>query len=80
MPPFHGLSTIAFISIAVLLAAAATPSQAALVTFSASGNNASDIQTTVDNFRTSLGTLNANVPVVLALRNSDWGRWSSRRA
>jgi hypothetical protein len=61
MPPFHGLSTIAFISIAVLLAAAATPSQAALVTFSASGNNASDIQTTVDNFRTSLGTLNANV-------------------
>ena len=55
------ITRIAFISIAVLLAAAATPSQAALVTFSASGNNASDIQTTVDNFRTSLGTLNANV-------------------
>jgi len=61
MPPFHGLSKIAFISIAVLFTAAAAPLHAALVTFSASGNNASDIQTTVDNFRTSLGTLNANV-------------------
>jgi len=61
MPPFHALSRIAFIALAVVLGAAVTPSHAALVTFSASGNNASDVQTTVDSFRTSLGTLNANV-------------------
>ncbi|HEV2008081.1 MAG TPA: hypothetical protein VGQ88_05085, partial [Burkholderiales bacterium] len=33
---------------------------AAPITFSASGSNAASIQTTVDFFRASLGTLNAN--------------------
>ena len=50
-----------FIALAVLLGASATPSHAALVTFSSSGANASDIQATVDNFRTALGALNPNV-------------------
>lgn len=68
MKPFHyGFSRIApclslrFIALAVLLGASVTPSHAALVTFSASGANPSDIQTTVDSFRTTLGTLNPNV-------------------
>jgi len=49
------------IALAVLLGATVTPSHAALVTFSASGANASDIQATVDSFRTALGALNLNV-------------------
>jgi hypothetical protein len=50
-----------FIALAVLLGASVTPSHAALVTFSSSGANASDIQATVDSFRTALGALNPNV-------------------
>ncbi|HEV7390622.1 MAG TPA: hypothetical protein VGO08_03185 [Burkholderiales bacterium] len=50
-----------FIPLAVLLGASVTLSHAAFVTFSASGANAIDIQTTVDSFRTALGTLNPNV-------------------
>jgi hypothetical protein len=49
------------IVLAVLLGATVTPSHAGLVTFSASGANAADIQATVDSFRTSLGSLNPNV-------------------
>jgi len=49
------------VALAVLLGASVTPSHAALVTFSASGANASDIQATVDSFRTALGALNPNV-------------------
>jgi hypothetical protein len=49
------------IALAVLLGATVTPSHAALVTFSASGANAADIQGTVDSFRTALGSLNPNV-------------------
>jgi hypothetical protein len=37
------------------------PSRAALVPFSGAGDNPSDIQATVDSFRTVLGTLNPNV-------------------
>jgi hypothetical protein len=50
-----------FIALAVLLGASVTPSHAALVTFSATGANATDIQATVDSFRTALGALNPNV-------------------
>lgn len=50
-----------FIPFAILLGASVTLSHAGLVTFSASGANTADIQATVDSFRTSLGTLNANV-------------------
>lgn len=48
------------IAFAVLLSALVTPSRAALF-FSDSGFNPSDIQETVDNFRSALGTLNPNV-------------------
>ena len=44
-----------------ILAACASLSQAAPVTFTAAGANSAAIQTTVDSFRTALGTLNANV-------------------
>jgi hypothetical protein len=44
-----------------ILAACASLSQAAPVTFTAAGANSAAIQGTVDAFRTALGTLNANV-------------------
>src|SRR5438034_2159597 len=50
-----------FVALAVLLGASVTHSHAALVTFSASGANATDIQATVDSFRTASGALNPNV-------------------
>jgi hypothetical protein len=64
MKSFHTLLTgiasgLSWLGFAILIAV--TPSHAALVTFSASGNTAGDIQTTVDNFRSVLGTLNPNV-------------------
>jgi len=59
--PFHGYSRIAFITLALLLGISSIPSHAALVTFSDSGTSVGDIQSTVDSFRTALGTLNANV-------------------
>src|SRR3989442_2150180 len=52
---------VRFIALAVLLGASVTPSHATLVTFSASGVNAADIQATVDSFRTASGALNPNV-------------------
>ena len=50
-----------FIALTVLLSAAVTTTHANLITFSASGANAADIQATVDGFRVALGTLNSNV-------------------
>jgi hypothetical protein len=47
--------------VAFLFLTAVGNTMAAGVTFSASGANSVAIQTTVDNFRTALGTLNANV-------------------
>src|SRR3954469_1135953 len=45
----------------VLLAASSASVQSVPITFSASGANTAAIQSTVDSFRTALGTLNANV-------------------
>jgi hypothetical protein len=64
MKSFHlGFSRIAscfsVLGLGVLIGI--TPSHAALVTLSASGNNASEIQAAVDSFRTVLGTLNPNL-------------------
>ena len=50
-----------FIALAILLSAAVTTTHATLITFSASGPNAADIQPTVDSFRAALGALNPNV-------------------
>ena len=50
-----------FIALAILLGASVTLSHASLITFSASGANATDIQATVDSFRAGLGALNPNV-------------------
>ena len=49
------------LSLIAALASASLAVQAAPVIFSASGANAASIQTTVDAFRTALGTLNPNV-------------------
>jgi hypothetical protein len=56
-----GVRMLRYIALAVLLGAAATSAHANLITVSASGANAVDIQPTVDSFRAALGTLNANV-------------------
>ena len=50
-----------YIAIAVLLSAVVTTAHANLISFSDSGANAAAVQSTVDDFRTALGTLNANV-------------------
>jgi hypothetical protein len=50
-----------FFALAILLGASVTLSHASLITFSASGANATDIQATVDSFRAGLGALNPNV-------------------
>lgn len=47
---------------AVLLAAVGAAAEAAPIVFSAAGTDAAAIQPVVDQFRTELGTLNANVP------------------
>ena len=51
--------------LSLLLAASAlfaiTSASAGVITFSSSGSNAAAIQTTVDAYRTALGTLNPNV-------------------
>src|SRR6185369_669677 len=51
--------------LSLLLAASAlfaiTSASAGVITFSSSGSNAAAIQTTVDSYRTALGTLNPNV-------------------
>src|SRR2546421_11701026 len=48
--------------LAVVAMSAYPLAHAAAITFSASGPNPAGIQATVDAFRTSLGTLNPNVP------------------
>ena len=48
--------------LAVVAMSAYPLAHAAAITFSASGANPAGIQATVDAFRTSLGTLNSNVP------------------
>ena len=48
-------------AIAAMIALAPIAAMAVPITFSASGNNPADIQTSVDAFRTALGALNPNV-------------------
>jgi hypothetical protein len=50
-----------FVALGILIGASTAPSQAALITYSASGANVSAIQSTVDSFRAALGPLNPNV-------------------
>ena len=47
--------------LATLVVVLSSPAASAPIVFSASGTNAAAIQTTVDSFRTALGTLNPNV-------------------
>ena len=63
MKSFHSaflrIASLSCVGLATLVPVA--PAHAALETFSATGSNATDIQSTVDSFRTVLGTLNPNV-------------------